>query len=314
MEKFSDYEILIVKNDIKNKVIEKLSKEGLLNTKVLSLEEVRDKYYFTYNEQAIYYLIKKYNYQVDVAKMYLSNMKYVKEEDYDNNKIRKIIELKNELNENNLLIYNIGFKNYLKNKNIIIYNYYNLSKNDNVLINELKKENNVTIYNDELNEYNHRVIYEADTLEEEVCFVASDIVSKINDGLDINCIKICGINGEYTSVIKRIFNWYNIPVSINESTIYSTKIGQDFIENLSNNAKESIEKLKKKYDKEESANNVINKLIKILNKYVWVNDLLEVKSLILEDVKNTKINQEEYINEVKIIKKLNEASEDDYVY
>lgn len=314
MEKISNYEILIVKSDIKNKIIEKLSNEGLLNTKVLSLEEVRDKYYFTYNERAIYYLIKKYNYQIDVAKMYLSNMKLVKEEDYDNNKIRKIIELKNELKENNLLIYNEGFKNYLKNKNIIIYNCYNLSKNDNILIDELKKENNVTIYNDELNEYNHRIIYEADTLEEEVCFVASDIVSKINAGIDINCIKICGINGEYTSVIKRIFNWYNIPISINESTIYSTKIGQDFIENLSYDAKETIENLKQKYEKDESAKNIINKLIKILNKYVWTNDILEVKSLIVEDIKNTKINQEEYVNEVKIINKLSDAREDDYVY
>ena len=57
-----------------------------------------------------------------------------------------------------------------------------------------------------------------------------------------------------------------------------------------------------------------NKIIKILNKYVWVDDLLDVKDLIIDDLKNTKITSEEYTNEVKIINNLNEANENDYIY
>ena len=71
---FGEYDILIVKNNIRNKIIEKINSEGLKKIKIMSLEDVYNKYYFTYDEHAIHYLMKKYNYQVDVAKMYLSNL------------------------------------------------------------------------------------------------------------------------------------------------------------------------------------------------------------------------------------------------
>ena len=127
MEKFNNIDLVIVKNNIKNKIIEELNNSGLMNVKVMSLEEVRGKYYFTYDERSIYYLINKYGYQVDVARMYLKQIAKVDDEDFGNEKIRTIINLRDELRSNNLLIFNDGFKNYLRGKNIVIYNYYDLS-------------------------------------------------------------------------------------------------------------------------------------------------------------------------------------------
>ena len=197
MENFNNIDLIIVKNNIKNKMIEELNNSGLMTVKVMSLEEVRNKYYFTYDERSIYYLINKYGYQVDVAKMYLKQITKVSDEDYGNEKIKDIINLREELRSNNLLIFNIGFKNYLKGKNIVIYNYYDLSKYDLKLINDLKQENSINIYNDEVVEYSHNIIYQADTIEDEVSFIAGDIVEKINSGIDINKLKICGVSGEY---------------------------------------------------------------------------------------------------------------------
>ena len=76
MEKFKNVDIIIVKDNLKNKIIELINKdEGLNNIKIMSLEELKKKYYFCYDEQAIYYLMTKYNYQIDVAKMYLSKQR-----------------------------------------------------------------------------------------------------------------------------------------------------------------------------------------------------------------------------------------------
>ena len=315
MENFNNIDLIIVKNNIKNKMIEELNNSGLMTVKVMSLEEVRNKYYFTYDERSIYYLINKYGYQVDVAKMYLKQITKVSDEDYGNEKIKDIINLREELRSNNLLIFNIGFKNYLKGKNIVIYNYYDLSKYDLKLINDLKQENSINICNDEVVEYSHNIIYQADTIEDEVSFIAGDIVEKINSGIDINKLKICGVSGEYESLIKRIFKWFNIPISINSSVIYSTKIGQDFINNLSNDRESVIEYLNNNYDSSnEVVKSIINRLIKVINKYVWVDNLLDVKELIIDEIKKLKISVEKYSNEVSIINSLNEANIDDIVY
>ncbi len=315
MKEFNGIDILIVKDNVKNSVIEYLSNSGLLKIKVMSLKELRDKYYFTYDERAIYYLMNKYNYQIDVAKMYLDNFYNVGMNDYGNEKIKKVIDLKKELRDNNLLICNNGFKNYLKNKKIVIYNYLDLTKNDYKLIEELRLSNNIEIYNDESKEYIHKIIYMADTLEEEVSFIAGDIVEKVNRGIDINKIKLCGVVGEYESVIKRIFKWYNIPITIVSSTLYATTIAQDFINNLSSDGSKIIDYLNNKYDiTNDGVASIINKLVKILNKYAWCDNLINIKELIIDDINNTKINSDKYLNEVVIINSLEETCEEDYVY
>ena len=96
--------IIIVKNNQKKELIKQINQENLSNIKIISLEEFRMKYYFTYDNKAIYYLMKKYNYQLDVAKMYLSHLYEVKSEDFNSKKIKKIISLKEELLNNNMLI------------------------------------------------------------------------------------------------------------------------------------------------------------------------------------------------------------------
>ena len=70
--------ILVVKSYLKNKIIEEVRKNNkLLNIKFMSLDEVRNNYYFTYDEKAIYYLINKYHYKYDVCLKYLNNLKYI---------------------------------------------------------------------------------------------------------------------------------------------------------------------------------------------------------------------------------------------
>ena len=78
--------LLIIPNNIKNKVIKELSNNGtLLNIKIMSIEEFRNKLYFSYDEKSIYYLMNKYGYKYSIAREYLNNLYYVG--DYDNEKL-----------------------------------------------------------------------------------------------------------------------------------------------------------------------------------------------------------------------------------
>ena len=58
---------IILKNYLSNKI---------LNVKFSSLTNLISDLTFSYKEEAIYQLMKKYNYEYDVCKLYLSNLKY----------------------------------------------------------------------------------------------------------------------------------------------------------------------------------------------------------------------------------------------
>ena len=104
------------------------------------------------------------------------------------------------------------FEFTLKNKDIIIYGDY-FNKLENNLINELKSITNVSIVNTEYKEYNHTV-YEFDSMDEEVDYVAYKICELIDNGIDINNIKLTNVSSDYYNTIDRIFKMYNIPINI----------------------------------------------------------------------------------------------------
>ena len=313
--KLKDNTILVLKNNTKNKIIEEIREKSFLNIKFMTLKELREQLYFKYDEKTIYYLINKYHYNYDVAIKYLNNLYYVEDKDYNDKKIKKLIDLKEELTKENLLYYNNLFKNSLKNRNIIIYNHYFLSKFDLKLINELKKITNVDIYNETKEEYQHQNIYEFNTLEEEVSYVASNICKLINDGIDINNIKLCGINDEYTTTIKRIFKFFKIPISFNNSKLYATKIASDFLKNMTTNIEDTLNYIKDNYNlANENICTIYNSIISIINKYVWCDNILNAKEMIIHDFKQKTINTNNYTNEIKIINTLEEASTNDYVF
>lgn len=315
-DKLKDNTILVVKNNQKNKIIEKIRKsKPLLNIKFMTLNELRDNYYFTYDEKAIYYLINKYNYKYDVCLKYLNNLKYLDSDNYQEPKLQKLIDLKQELLSNNLLIFNNLFKETLKTRKIIIYNYGLINKFDLKLINELKTITQVEIYNDEKQIYNHKYIYEFTDIESEVVFVASSICRLIKDKVNINNIKICGINDEYTNVIKKIFNFYNLPITFNNSSLYATKIGSDFLKHFNNNISLTFKYIEDKYNlKDENIIAIYNTIKNIINKYIWCDDLSKAKPMIIHDFKTTNVNNIKLINEIEVIKSLDIATPDDYVF
>lgn len=315
MRFLKDNTILIIPNNIKTKVLLKINESNkLYNIKIMSLDELIKKLTFYYDEKSIYYLMHKYNIKYEVAKVYLENIKYVDRQEYDNEKLNKLSRIKQELIDNALLIFDNNFKTYVKSKEIIVYGYDYITKYQR---NILRKLDNVKIIDKKIKNYKHN-IYEFNNIEEEVEFVAQSIIDLINDGIDINNIKLAGISSEYYNVIDRIFNFYNIPVNLpNNSVLYDTSIISDFIKLIKEyDINNTLNALKEKYDLNDEKNNYIyNKLISILNKYTFITDYNDVLDMFIYDFKHTENYKVSMTNCAEVVDiKNNIIDDEEYVF
>lgn len=297
MEIIADY--LIVPQNYKKRLIKQLSQENkLYSYKILTINEVQKKIFFDYDEQAIYYLVKEKNYTYKNAKELLTNMYYIENKDYQNQKLNNLVSLKNELFEKKLLKEDSLFKEAIQNKNVNIYGFIHIDKWTNRIIEILKKYSNVMITPPKENEYIHPV-YEFSNIDNEINFVANDIISK---NLDLNKVYIANINNDNISTIKRIFKNYHLIINLNETkTLYETTEGLKFLQEL------NLENIKNEEIK--------NSIIKVLNKYSFVKNIEEIHDILKEEFKITKIKKTKYNNAINEINLKNDIpSDDDTVY
>ena len=307
--------VLVIPNTIKKQVLLKLNEfENIFNIKIMSLEELINSITFKYSEESIYYLIKKYDMNYDVALMYLNNIKYVNDINVSSNKIEKLKNIKNELDENNLLIYDKNIFGLLKEKEVVIYGYDYI---DNYSLKMLKKIDNYKIIKKEYSNFNHDV-YEFNNIEDELYFVLTNIIHLIKKGVNINNIKLCNVTSEYENDLKRMFNIFNIPINIkNNKSIKSSLIFKDFIKSLKNNEiEESIDFIINKYDTSVSNNKyIVDQIIKILNTYNFVKEKDILINILTNEFKKIYIKNDEYENAVNIVDlKDNVFNDNDFVF
>ena len=265
--------ILLIPNNIKNKVIKKVREKYFnYNIKFMSLEEFSKKVTFTYDEKTIYYLMKEYDYNYSTALVYLDNLYYISDK-LDNNKMNKLKEIKNYLDKNNLLIYDDVFSDYVKNKEIYIYGYGYINK----YYLSILREFNYKILDYKYDDYVINNIYEFNYIEDEVIFVIDKIFELIRNNISIDKIKLI-ISNEYNEVIYRLFKIYNSPINVKKRCIYSIKEVKNVLNNL-NSIDDTIDKI--------SNDNIKEKIVNILNKYSFIDDKVKVKELIVNDLKNT---------------------------
>ncbi len=310
-----DNSILVIPNNIKNKVLLEINKtKELYNVKIMDINELITRLTFSYDESAIYYLMKKYNIKYEVSKVYLDNIKYVKEKSYNNEKLDKLCEIKMELISKNLLKYDKYFLNFINDKNVIVYGYDYINNYQKSILANIK---NVKIIDKKIKNYKHD-IYEFNMIDDEVMFVCERIIDFINSGIDINNIKLIVESSEYDNVIDRIFKLYNIPVnSKNKNIIYDTSIISSFIKLIKdNNIEKTLEIIKDTYNLENENNIYIyNKLIDILNKYTFISDYNEVLDMLIYDFKHTNNYKKQKSNSIEIINlKDNIISDNEYVF
>jgi len=311
LEHIKNNTLLVIPNVIKEEVIYEITCERLLtDIKYISLDELRRKILFDYDDKALHYLSNTYGYKIDVSKMYLDNMVYVEDMDYSDFRLNKLVELKREIINKKLNI--VSEISEYCNRHIVIYGYNYIDNFDLKWLRNI--DSNVEILKDTESKYKHDNIYEFYTIEKEVEYVFECFASLIESGININNIKIMGLGKDYYNIVRRYSYLYNIPVNIpNDISLYSTSIGKYFIDNIKE--VDVIEKIKDSFNLKNEVNvEIYNEIINICNKYVEFTSLYEVKDLIVRDLKNTKLKDKELKNSIKLISFNNSVDEEDYIF
>lgn len=293
---------VIVTNEYnKINILEQLTKEKKFNNnKFFSFKELKKKLFFDYDNRAIFFIMENYNVNINITKIYLENMYFLK--NIDDKKVRFLMDVKKRLDENKLLIYNEEFKRYINNQEVIIYGADELLNQDKLILNGI----NYKVINKE-NKNNEVNIYEAKDINEEVEFVVTNISKLINEGKNVNNIKIIA-SKEYNKYLEFYFGLFNIPINIeSENSFYSSNIASKFLKLYDNlSIEEAIVKLTNEKN--------INDLINIVNKSVLVEDKTLRKEFIIEDLKQYKMKNESYKDAVTLHLLDEEFSDEDYVF
>lgn len=294
LEQYKDRKIIFVTpNYIKNSVIKENS--GLfINIKYMTKEEYKSKYFFSFNNKTIDYLMTKYNYNLDFAKIIISWLYVIDlNKEYTFSKLVDLQKIKKDLIDNNLLEFDLLFRNYIKDKLIIVYNYPVLD------LYEEKMFKDALIINKECKDIKTDV-YHCNTLEDELLFVINEINKLVKKGISLNNIIISNVTNEYLYPIYKIFSYFNIPINIdmNES-IYGTFIVQNYL-------------------KEKKLPGFVNPIVKSLISVI--NDLTDIEKssnynlFLIDKLKNTKIPSNKYKNAVNIVSDISYVDDDKYLF
>lgn len=161
--------------------------------------------------------------------------------------------------------------------------------------------------------YNHD-IYEFETIDEEITFVANQICTLVFNGTPLNKIKIIKPSQEYETIIKRIFAMFKIPFNLETDYLVSTNIVKNFFKLLDNNISKTLIELEKTLDEnDELALEEYNKIVNICNKYNWCNNYKEIRDILIEEFKKTKIKLKNYAQKIEFVELENNFFEDDEI-
>ena len=294
--------IIITNESNKLKLLNKLNNNKIFNNnKFITFKELKKKLFFDYDDNTLEYIMTKYNVNINIAKIYLDNMYFLKE--IDNDKVIFLNKLKKELDDNKLLIYNPLFKKYILNQEITIYGKDILTKEEKLILNNLnyKIEYNPT--------YSFKpYVYEATSIKEELEYICIEIKKLLHKSININNIKLIA-NKEYYKYIEYYFKLFKIPINIdNNSSFLSLSISKEFL-NLYDNKDidEVIDILSRKYSN-------VNELITIINKSVHVKGNRIRKEFIKRDLKLCKVENTLYKDAISIHSLDEVYDELDYVF
>lgn len=294
-----DNTCFIVPASIKKEILSYISSNKLLlNVSFYTMNELKKNIFFDYDEKTIYSLAKLYNLKYDDAVLMIQNIYYLNNSFNDDFKIKQLKEMKDYLEKNYLLFHNENFLPFLKNKNIVttygktsFFNEKILNLFDNVIyLNKINKSK--------------KNIYEFNFVEDEIDYVAHKIADLIDNGIDINKIKLVNVSNEYAGIIEKIFLLYNLPVNLKKRTsLYDLNIIKNFIEILKNNSlNDSLILFKEKYDLNISTNlDIYNKIIEVMNKYYFLSDYSKDIEFVIKGFKNTFIKEKSRNNVIECI-------------
>lgn len=307
---------IIIITPSKKELLKYMSENKIIkNIKFYTLDEIKDNLDYKYRNDTLYYISNKYNIILENSKIIMDNLYYIDiDNSYSNDKLNYLKKIKLDLIDNGYIIFNHLFKNNFNSKKIYIYNYLYINKYYQKLLN-----NNYELINDNYDKDTPIIINEFNTLEDEIVWCASEIVNLINNGIDINNIKINLLDNDYTSTIKRIFKLFNIPINLNiKHPLCSYDQSKYFVDLLNDDfsLEESILTIRENYKISSSNQNIFNSIINFVNTYNLLNlDKETILKLYKYYSENNYISIKNYTNIVNSVDITNYlVNDNDYVF
>ncbi len=299
--------IIIITNDnCKQQILKYVTKNKIfIDLKFYNLKTFKEEYFFRYSEKTIPYLINKYHLKINILENYLDKLYYIEDKDYHNKKLQFLKDLKQELITNNLIITNPYFLDYIKDYQIYVLGYSYLNNLERNLFTNIKAQ----IINDK-NIYKHNKVYVFSKIEEEITFVCEQIINLLNNNISINNIKLMNVTSEYYNALWQISSMYHLPIKIpSNNNLYSHNITKNFLKNIILSKDYALKELQKEDNLE-----IVNMIINIYNKYLFLDDISILREILINEFKKTKINNNYYQNYIDIINLEDFISDDDYVF
>ncbi len=313
-----EHTLLIVPDGKEEEILLELSTlDSIHDVKVFTRSKLVEMLSFTYSIDTIIYLKEKYQLKQEVCEVYLDAMRYV-EQTEKSPKLKLLYQLKEELKSKNLLTM-VPLISWIKNYSIIFYGFIELDSYLLFIQEKLAKETKVSVVYQPRKEEKKLPVYAFDTIEEEVVFVASEMVKLIHEGKRFHQLKLSNITDEYFPILPRIFKMFSLPLGdIEEVSLYSILMIQDFLNELRNvkDLEQAYLFFEEKYQKNEEFPLISKELLKIIEDYLLVEAPFSSWYPILENkIKNTKRKKVFHQEEITTFDLFQDvAKEDDYIF
>jgi ATP-dependent helicase/DNAse subunit B len=288
--------LLIIPSKLKEKVLLYIEEHAIfVPFKIIEFESLKNYLYFEYDDNAIYYLKKKFHIKKEVAKTYLKNLYYI--DDSTSSNMLFLKQIKKELEENHLLFFNPYFLSSLSQYQVLFYGIDKYTKFDLNMIEIIKQHTNVSFIEEK--EYPIEVAYTFLDRHEQIEYVLEEISHLLKKGINLSKIKIVNAKEEDYPYLKRMSKAYKIPIDLKENTLYATEYYQTIKKNiLENKMDEMIE------------NKYVDVLLKKINQVMNIDNLEEMMDEYAKEIyideKANKLELEELLN--------NSFQEDEYVF
>lgn len=318
LKSLEENSILIVPSSLRNKVLKYFNDELIFNNiKIISFNDLKKGLMFDYSNETIDYVMKHLRVSYQVSKEYINSLYYL-DDSSNNEKFIFLKNLKEELDNESLLIYDELYKNFLESKNkLYVFGFDFIESFNSHLLDLASYSIEVIRLSKEEKDYKHQV-YAFNSIDEEVQFVAESISKLISKGIDPNNIFIANYNSEYRFTFKYIFESYGIPIYLpSEDSLYSTRIAKYFLNNLNSNLDVLFNRIRQVFACKENKENefIVNKLFNLVNKYYWCDDLKYPVDLLINEMKQIKINPSHMEHEVSVSNIINNYfSDQEYVF
>ncbi len=317
--------IIIASNEQKNTILKSMHQAGMIQpVSFMSKQDLFEKVFFKYSIDALYEASSFLGLSLSITKAWLEYLPFIDEnKTYENAKLDQLKTLKKHLLNNGNIQKNIFSDVWIRNKLVIVYTpYYDVFLKS--AIQKIEAFHDDLIYYDSRSEKVSNISFKRyKTIEDEITDVAIQIQTLHQQGHAYDSMVIMNIDKTYHPIMKRIFNWFHIPLNLNESVpLVSLALTQRFLKAFDQSEcsgfesalKEALTHIKPFIDSKESAQ-VYQSLIRVLNPMVrYIKDKHSALDLIEYTIKHTTLPNSKYLNAVEVSSDIKAVKDDEHLF